>query len=45
MEVPLDTQSSGSHLDVDIGVKNCHVVVGVLHVLAWFVLVLHEGNR
>jgi hypothetical protein len=41
MELPLDTQSSGRRLDVDERVEQCRVVVGILHVLARFVLVLH----
>jgi hypothetical protein len=40
MELPLDAQSSGRRLDVDERVEQCRVVVGVLHVLARFVLVL-----
>jgi hypothetical protein len=40
MELPLDAQSSGRRLDVDERVEQCRVVVGVLHVLAQFVLVL-----
>jgi hypothetical protein len=40
MELPLDAQSSGRRLDVDERVEQCRAVVGVLHVLAWFVLVL-----
>jgi hypothetical protein len=40
MELPLDAQSSGRRLDVDERVEQCRAVVGVLHVLARFVLVL-----
>jgi hypothetical protein len=40
MVLPLDAQSSGRRLDVDERVKQCRAVVDVLHVLAWFVLVL-----
>jgi hypothetical protein len=40
MELPLDAQGSGRHLDVDERIEQCRVVAGVLHVLAWFVLVL-----
>jgi hypothetical protein len=40
MELPLDAQSSGRRLDVDKRVEQCRAVVGVLHVLARFVLVL-----
>jgi hypothetical protein len=40
MELPLDAQSSGRRLDGDERVEQCHAVVGVLHVLARFVLVL-----
>ena len=40
MELPLDAQSSGRRLDVDEHVEQCRAVVGVLHVLARFVLVL-----
>jgi hypothetical protein len=40
MELPLDAQSSERHLDVDERVEQCRAVVGVLHVLARFVLVL-----
>jgi hypothetical protein len=40
MELPLDAQGSGRRLDVDERVKQCRAVAGVLHVLAWFVLVL-----
>jgi hypothetical protein len=40
MELPLDAQSSGRRLDVDGRVEQCREVVGVLHVLARFVLVL-----
>jgi hypothetical protein len=40
MELPPDTQGSGRRLDVDERVEQCHAVVGVLHLLAWFVLVL-----
>jgi hypothetical protein len=40
MELPLDVQSSGRRLDVDERVEQCRAVVGVLHVLARFVLVL-----
>jgi hypothetical protein len=40
MELPLDAQGSGRCLDVDDRVKHCRAVVGVLHVLTWFVLVL-----
>jgi hypothetical protein len=40
MELPLDAQSSGRRLDVDERVEQCREVVGVLHVLARFVLVL-----
>jgi hypothetical protein len=40
MELPLDEQGSGRRLDVAECVEQCHAVTGVLHVLAWFVLVL-----
>jgi hypothetical protein len=40
MELPLDAQSSGRRLDVDERVEQCRGVVGVLHVLARFILVL-----
>jgi hypothetical protein len=40
MELPLDVQSSGRRLDVNERVEQCRAVVGVLHVLARFVLVL-----
>jgi hypothetical protein len=40
MKLPLDAQSSGRRLDVDECVDQCRAVVGVLHVLARFVLVL-----
>jgi hypothetical protein len=40
MELPLDAQSSGRRLDVDERVEQCRVVIGILHVLARFVLVL-----
>jgi hypothetical protein len=40
MELPLDAQSSGRRLDVDERIEQCRAVVGVLHVLARFVLVL-----
>jgi hypothetical protein len=40
MELPLDAQSSGRRLDVDERVEQRCAVVGVLHVLARFVLVL-----
>ena len=40
MELPLDAQSSGRRLDIDERVEQCRAVVGVLHVLAWFVQVL-----
>jgi hypothetical protein len=40
MELPLDAQSRGSHLDVDVRVEQCHVVVSILHVLVWFILML-----
>jgi hypothetical protein len=40
MELPLDAQSSGRRLDVYERVEQCRAVAGVLHVLAWFVLVL-----
>jgi hypothetical protein len=40
MELPLDAQSRGRRLDVDERVERCRAVVGVLHVLALFVLVL-----
>ena len=40
MELPLDVQSSGRRLDVDERVEQCRAVVGVLRVLARFVLVL-----
>jgi hypothetical protein len=40
MELPLDAQGSGRHLDVDERVEKCCAVAGVLHVLAWFFLVL-----
>jgi hypothetical protein len=40
MELPLDAQSSRRRLDVDERVEPCRVVVGVLHVLARFILVL-----
>jgi hypothetical protein len=40
MELPLDAQGSGRRLDVDERVEQCCAVASVLHVLAWFVLVL-----
>jgi hypothetical protein len=40
MELPLDAQSSERRLDVDERVEQCCAIVGVLHVLARFVLVL-----
>jgi hypothetical protein len=40
MELPLDAQGNGRHLDVDERIEQCCVVAGVLHVLAWFILVL-----
>ena len=40
MELPLDAQSCGRRLDVDERVEQCCAIVGVLHVLARFVLVL-----
>jgi hypothetical protein len=40
MKLPLDAQGSGRRLDVDKLVEQCCAVVGVLHVLAWFVLVI-----
>ena len=40
MEIPLDTQGSETRLDVDERVEQCCVVVGNLHVLAQFILVL-----
>jgi hypothetical protein len=40
MTLPLDAQDSKNHLDVDECVEQCHAVIGVLHVLASFVLVL-----
>jgi hypothetical protein len=40
MELPLDVQGSGRRLDVDERVEQCRAVAGILHVLAWFVLVL-----
>jgi hypothetical protein len=40
MELPLDAQSSERRLDVDERVEQCCAIVGVLHVLARFILVL-----
>jgi hypothetical protein len=40
MELTLDAQGSRRCLDVDKRVEQCRAVIGVLHVLAWFVLVL-----
>jgi hypothetical protein len=40
MELPLDVQGSRRRLDVDERVEQCRAVTGVLHVLAWFILVL-----
>jgi hypothetical protein len=40
MELPLDSQGSGRRLNVDEHVEQCHAVADVLHVLAWYVLVL-----
>jgi hypothetical protein len=40
MELPLDAQGSGRRLDVDERVEQCRAVAGVLHVPAWFILVL-----
>jgi hypothetical protein len=40
MELPLDAQGSGRRLDIDERVEQCRAVTGVLHVLAWIVLVL-----
>jgi hypothetical protein len=40
MELPLDAQGSRRRLDVDERVEQCRAVAGVLHVFAWFVLVL-----
>jgi hypothetical protein len=40
MELALDAQGSRRCLDVDKRVEQCRTVIGVLHVLAWFVLVL-----
>jgi hypothetical protein len=40
MELPLDAQGSGRRLDVDERVEQCCAVVGDLHILARFVLVL-----
>jgi hypothetical protein len=40
MELPLDAQGSGRHLDVDEYVEQCRAVADVLHILTWFILVL-----
>jgi hypothetical protein len=40
MQLPLGTQGRGRRLDVDEHVEQCRVVIGVLHVLAWFIVVL-----
>jgi hypothetical protein len=40
MELPLDAQGSERRLDGDECVEQCRAVADVLHVLAWFVLVL-----
>jgi hypothetical protein len=40
MELPLDAQGSGRRLDVDERVEQCRAVTDVLHVLAWFILLL-----
>jgi hypothetical protein len=40
MELPQDAQGSGRRLDVDERVEQCRVVASILHVLAWFILVL-----
>jgi hypothetical protein len=39
MELPLDAQGSGRHLDVDESVEQCCAVVDDLHILTRFVLV------
>jgi hypothetical protein len=41
MELPLDAQGSGRRLDVDERVEQYCAVIGDLHVLTQFVLVLH----
>jgi hypothetical protein len=38
MELPLDAQGGGSHLNVDIGIEQCCAIVVVLHVLTQLVL-------
>jgi hypothetical protein len=40
MKLPLDTQGSRRRLNIDERVEQCRAVTGVLHVHAWFVLVL-----
>jgi hypothetical protein len=40
MELPLDAQGNERRLNVDERIEQCRAVASVLHVLAWFVLVL-----
>jgi hypothetical protein len=40
MELPLDAQGSERRLDVDERVEQCCAVIGDLHILTWFFLVL-----